>query len=830
MDPERWRRLEEVFQAALDCEPRQRAALVDEAAGGDRLLRQEVLSLLAAHDRETFTSAPAFEDAMRVLEATSPSAGWRIGPYEVVQEIGRGGMGRVYLAARADETFDKLVAIKVIPRGLDSDEAIHRFRSERQILATLEHPNITRLLDGGTTDDGLPYIVMELVDGQPIDEYCQARDLSILERLQLFQQVCAAVRYAHQNLVIHRDIKPRNVLVTEDGVPRLLDFGIAKLLDPTTAPSPGTVAALRPLTPDFASPEQVRGEPMTTASDVYSLGVLLYVLLTGRRPYRGPMSSPAEIEQAICEEEPEKPSVSVPDDSPHVKFRRRLEGDLDTIVLMALRKEPQRRYASVDQLSNDIGRHLANLPVVARRDTRRYRTAKFVRRNKIAVAAAGVVFVAVAGGVAATIWQSRVVARERDIARLEQAKAKRINAFLQEMIGYSGQTVPGSPTRAKGHDATVADMLDDAAQRVETELADQPEVKAEMLDTIGSTYSVLAKYDASARFLREAYALDLKLYGPDGRATASVMYQLANLSYLTGDYTSAESWIRKALPIYRKEGTRPDFELWRLSGMLSDAAFIMRARGHLDEAEALWLESLSYGSRLDPKHRAVLVSDKTFLAQLYMDRGDVERAESLAVDAVQDLRAQGAPFGLAQALIDLGNIRRAQHRYAEAESLIEEGTARYARAQGEEHPNVAYGLMSLATVHSAEEQYDRAEREARRALAITEQASTSAVRQAAIVGVLGRILTRTGRTAEAEPLLRQTLATVEQKLPPHSNATASALGALGECLAAEHRYGEAEPLLKESYAILRQLHVPQSPALEEARQRLLQVSAHAHQQ
>ncbi|HTI36782.1 MAG TPA: serine/threonine-protein kinase [Vicinamibacterales bacterium] len=830
MDPERWRRLEEVFQAALDCEPRQRAALVDEAAGGDRLLRQEVLSLLAAHDRETFTSAPAFEDAMRVLEATSPSAGWRIGPYEVVQEIGRGGMGRVYLAARADETFDKLVAIKVIPRGLDSDEAIHRFRSERQILATLEHPNITRLLDGGTTDDGLPYIVMELVDGQPIDEYCQARDLSILERLQLFQQVCAAVRYAHQNLVIHRDIKPRNVLVTEDGVPRLLDFGIAKLLDPTTAPSPGTVAALRPLTPDFASPEQVRGEPMTTASDVYSLGVLLYVLLTGRRPYRGPMSSPAEIEQAICEEEPEKPSVSVPDDSPHVKFRRRLEGDLDTIVLMALRKEPQRRYASVDQLSNDIGRHLANLPVVARRDTRRYRTAKFVRRNKIAVAAAGVVFVAVAGGVAATIWQSRVVARERDIARLEQAKAKRINAFLQEMIGYSGQTVPGSPTRAKGHDATVADMLDDAAQRVETELADQPEVKAEMLDTIGSTYSVLAKYDASARFLREAYALDLKLYGPDGRATASVMYQLANLSYLTGDYTSAESWIRKALPIYRKEGTRPDFELWRLSGMLSDAAFIMRARGHLDEAEALWLESLSYGSRLDPKHRAVLVSDKTFLAQLYMDRGDVERAESLAVDAVQDLRAQGAPFGLAQALIDLGNIRRAQHRYAEAESLIEEGTARYARAQGEEHPNVAYGLMSLATVHSAEEQYDRAEREARRALAITEQASTSAVRQAAIVGVLGRILTRTGRAAEAEPLLRQTLATVEQKLPPHSNATASALGALGECLAAEHRYGEAEPLLKESYAILRQLHVPQSPALEEARQRLLQVSAHAHQQ
>jgi eukaryotic-like serine/threonine-protein kinase len=346
--------------------------------------------LLAAHEGSSLTGPSAFQDALKVLEQRTGQLqpGRRIGPYRVLREIGRGGMGSVYLAARADDAFQKLVAIKIIRRGLDTDDVLRRFRSERQILATLDDPNITRLLDGGTTDDGLPYFVMEYVEGEPIDQYCDARKLNITERLKLFQGVCAAVSYAHQNLVIHRDIKPGNVLVTKEGLPRLLDFGIAKLL----APGAGhrTTTMLRPLTPEFASPEQVRGELVTTASDVYSLGVRLYQLLTGRRPYRAATGTAAEIEAAICDEEPEKPSLAITrcgktastlgaSPSPEAvsatregtrdKLRRRLAGDLDNIVLLALRKEPQRRYASANQLSEDIGRHLTSLPVIARPDT-----------------------------------------------------------------------------------------------------------------------------------------------------------------------------------------------------------------------------------------------------------------------------------------------------------------------------------------------------------------------------------------------------------------------------------------------------------------------------
>jgi len=303
MEPGRWRQIEELFQAALDSEPSRRDSFLDEACAGDRSLRDEIESLLASYEEGGFTEAPAFRDGLRLLEKDQSDslAGRRIGPYRVIREIGQGGMGAVYLAARADEAFRKEVAIKLIKRGLDTESVIQRFRAERQILASLDHPNITRLLDGGTTEDGLPYFVMEHIQGEPIDNYCEARRLNTVERLKLFQSVCAAVHYAHQNLVIHRDIKPSNVLVTAEGVPRLLDFGIAKLLTPGlgSGADTGSMTAARLMTPQYASPEQVRGETITTASDVYSLGVLLYQLLTGHRPYRLTDSTPAEVERAL---------------------------------------------------------------------------------------------------------------------------------------------------------------------------------------------------------------------------------------------------------------------------------------------------------------------------------------------------------------------------------------------------------------------------------------------------------------------------------------------------------------------------------------------------
>ena len=313
MQAERWQRIENILQSAIDCGADQQSAFLDSACGADAELRREVESLLAWNEKSGFTNSSALEEGMRSLECRGKKIEEerKIGAYRVLREIGRGGMGTVYLAARADDEFQKLVAIKIIRRGLDTDDIIERFRSERQIVATLDHPNITRLLDGGTTHDGLPYFIMEYIEGEPVDVYCDRCCLSVTERLKLFQDVCAAVWYAHQNLVIHRDIKPGNVLVTKEGVPRLLDFGIAKLLAPGAGLNQQTAATARLLTPEYASPEQVRGEPITTASDVYSLGVLLYVLLTGRRPYRRTMSSSAEIERSICEEEPEKPSVEV---------------------------------------------------------------------------------------------------------------------------------------------------------------------------------------------------------------------------------------------------------------------------------------------------------------------------------------------------------------------------------------------------------------------------------------------------------------------------------------------------------------------------------------
>jgi len=835
---ERWKQIEEIFQSAIDSPAEKRPALLDSACGDDAELRRELESLLENSENSDWTEPSAVDEAVRVLgqRTAELSEGRRIGAYRILREIGRGGMGTVYLAARADDQFQKLVAIKIIRRGLDTDDIVQRFRAERQILAMLDHPNIARLLDGGSTDDGLPYVVMEHIQGEPIDVYCDGRRLDITGRLRLFQSVCAAVSYAHQNLVVHRDIKPGNVLVTQDGVPRLLDFGIAKLLSAGAQAEERTRTRARPLTPDYASPEQIRGEPITTASDVYSLGILLYILLTGRPPHRRDTLSPAALERAICEEEPQRPSVVVMRDDPERKgkqpssaartearegtpdkLRRRLEGDLDNIVLMALRKEPSRRYSSAEHLSEDISRHLANLPVRARPDTRGYRAAKFIRRNKTWVAMAAVTFLSLAGGVAASLWQTHAARQQRDLARLEEAKSAQINAFLQEMVGFSG-VVGGTPSHR--YDATVAEMLDNAAVRVDKELADQPAVRAELLATIGSTYMTQARIGPAERYLREAYDLSLKLYGPSGYRTGVTMQSLAGLAYRKGDYGAAESWMEKALPIFRNEAKNPNFEIRFLVAALSDAAFIKRALGRFDQAEALWREALLFGPRIPARYRGMSISPKTFLAQLYMDRGDVERADPLALEASQQLRALGEDrFLLAQSLLDLGNVRCFEGRYAEAEPLIQEGIKIYTETQGADHPNVAYGLRILSSLHYYEGRYDLAEQDAQRILEIVQKLPKGTSYYGTAYIALGRAMTKRGRAREAEPLLREALA-IGQKSSRRAD-TAQIQGYLAECLIAQKRYAEAEPLLIDSYQTLKTFQVSASPVLKEGQERLV---------
>jgi non-specific serine/threonine protein kinase/serine/threonine-protein kinase len=470
---ERDNRVKELFQETMDMDPQTRGAFLSAACAGDLSLQAEVEQLISLKGETTESiEEPALHPHDNASDTPGPAGGEGriIGHYRIIREIGHGGMGAVYLAVRADDQYDKRVAIKLIKGGLHSDYIRRRFLSERQILASLNHPNIAKLLDGGTTQAGNPYLVMDYIEGLPIRQYCEQNGLSTGERLKLFRTVCSAVHYAHQNLIIHRDLKPGNILVSADGTPHLLDFGIAKLLNPELSDQTLdlTVGAMGPMTPEYASPEQVRGEPLTTSSDVYSLGVLLYELLTGHRPYLIKSRILSDIALIICEQEPERPSTVVKrtqtsahsdaetlpmaspesagksrEDHPE-KLRRRLQGDLDNIVLMAMRKEAARRYASVEQFSEDIRRHLEGLPCIARKATLSYRAAKFIGRNKVAVTAALLMALTLFAGVVATLWQARIASLQRAKAEQRFNDVRQLaNSFMFE-IHDEIENLPGS--------------------------------------------------------------------------------------------------------------------------------------------------------------------------------------------------------------------------------------------------------------------------------------------------------------------------------------------------------------------------------------------------
>ena len=591
MTPQKWQQIKDVFQSAIELEKNQRNSFLDEACRGNLELRNEVERLIGLHDKAgDFIETPAADSTLSLpidfLERQTASViGRRIGPYKVMREVGQGGMGAVYLAVRADDQYQKRVAIKLIKDGADSTSIVRRFRNERQILASLDHSGIAKLLDGGTTEDGLPYFVMDYIEGEPIDEYCDKRKLTTVERLKLFRTVCSAVQYAHQNLVVHRDIKPSNILITAEGVPKLLDFGIAKVMNPELAPSAMelTMTGLAPLTPAYASPEQVRGGPITTVSDVYSLGVVLYRLLTGHAPYRFKSHDPAEIVQVICQEEPQKPStavgqrqtIPVSDDEPAItltpefvsrtregepeKLRRKLEGDLDNIVLMAIRKEPQRRYASVDQFSEDIRRHLEGLPVIARRDTFGYRSAKFVKRNRAGVIAATLIIVSLIAGLITTLWQARIARAERAEAELRFNDVRRLaNSFLFEFHDAI-ENLPGSTPASELVVKRALEYLDSLAQKSSGDPSLQRELATayqRVADIQGNQYSA-HRGDTEGALInyRKALAIRETLVAvrPNDtearRELAESCDKLGDISELKGDLSGALELYRRSLSI-----------------------------------------------------------------------------------------------------------------------------------------------------------------------------------------------------------------------------------------------------------------------------------------
>ncbi|MCA1618684.1 MAG: serine/threonine-protein kinase [Acidobacteria bacterium] len=793
MRSEDWQRVEELLDAALELGPRERPRLLDEACAGAPDLRREVESLLACEGRaDGFLGAPALAFSADFFDDGNPAdgrAGQTFGPYRVAREIGRGGMGAVFLAERDDGEFKQEVALKVVGRSFADAELRRRFRQERRILATLNHPNIARLLDGGVSADGEPYLVMEYVEGLRVDEYCARAGLSTVEKLRLFLEVCRGVSYAHQHLVVHRDIKPSNILVTADGVPKLLDFGIAKLLV-EEQPGEQTRTELRAFTPEYAAPEQVSGGQVTTASDVYSLGVLL-------RDLTGP---------------------------------RRLAGEMENIVAMARHEEPARRYGSAAQLAEDIHRYLEGRPVRARKDSFTYRAGKFVRRNTVGVAAAALVLLTLAGGVVATVWQARrateqarLAAQERDRARREAAKAERINTFLQNVLGLSDASwVSSNPNRNR--EATIADVLDEAGRRAEAELADQPEVQAAVRFTLGWTYKTQSRLDAAEPHLRASLELRRAALGSEHQDTAQSLVGMGELSLLGGKFDEAEALLREAVAIHRRARAAGDVNAKWFAISLSDLGLALTSKGDTAAGEASFLEALEVGAALTGADRALMAVVHSNIGATHRERGDLDGAIVHTQRGLEEYRRlPGEPrWEMAAALGNLAGILTLKGDYDRAEPLARESLDVYRGTVGEEHAYPPRSFAALAEIYYRRGDYPRAKEEIERALAIQQRVlAESHIDFARSWIVLGKILTRAGDPARGETYLRRALERRGRGLKPGHWMVGEAQGALGECLTARGRYAEAEPLLAESHKNLDAALGHKDPRTREARRRLV---------
>lgn len=684
----RWSRLQELIGAALDAPKEQRERLLEELAGGDPELLEEARALLSQKVDEGFLRPPVLGAAGAVLaEATARRGiGRRFGAYRAIGVIASGGMGTVYKAVRDDDAFERVVAVKVVSglaEGRRGAGALERFERERRLLARLSHPNIAALLDGGVSEDGLPYLVLEYVAGEPINRFgpgCGRRGV------ELVRAVCAAVAHAHQNLVIHRDLKPGNILVTPEGTPKLLDFGISKLLDETAPPS---VTRARALTPAYASPEQLLGEPVTTASDTYSLGVILYEVLTGRTPWGDEEPSAAEVMHRPL---PPRPSSIAPGDR-----------DLDAICVKALSLEPGERYASAAALGEDIDRYLAGRPVGARAPTLGYTVRKAVRRHRIASAsiAAGVV-AAIGFGVAVT-WMAANLARERDRARRALGVAREINAFL----GATLEAVDAGA--AGGQTVTIGTMLDEASARIERDLRDRPETAGPLRITIAKAYENLGRMvDAGPHF--EKGVAELRGAGPDGSAAlADALESYASYQNSMGDWAGAQASVREAIGLRTAARAEPE-SILRLELQLG---LLRRDEKGPEGGEALVMRALDGFRALGVRGAGRGAHCLELLGDIAKDRGDCGLAVERHAEAVAALRdlPEGPTDSLATALTELGEMSLACGDAPGAERILREAVGLSLKLHGGEHatPTTTYQMMALAAALEAEGRNDEAD-------------------------------------------------------------------------------------------------------------------------
>ena len=698
MAADRFQRVKEIFGELAGLTAAERAARLDAACGGDEELRAEVERLLEGHDQADDSVQRAIgQAASDILDSPAGSGVGRVfGPWRLTRLIARGGMGAVYLAERADGAWEQHAAVKLINAAMMSPLARRRFNDERRILARLQHPNIARLIDGGTTADGEPWLAMEYVAGEPVDEYCRSRQLNIPARLALFRKVCAAIDYAHGNLVVHRDIKPANVLVDTEGEPKVLDFGVARLFDDDSGEAPPTVTEHRALTPRYASPEQLKGDPLTISTDVYSLSVLLYELLAGENPWEATAGDAAALHHAVCDGDRQPPSAAATRSGAAAsgdgrETARQLKGDLDNIVLKGLRAEADRRYRTVGDLAADIERYLRDEPVLARPDTWQYRTRKFLKRRRTPVLATAGVAVVVA--TLATVSVDRIIA-ERDAAEAAQLRAEQVTEFLTDLFAGADRYYSG------GREITLRSLLDEGAERIRSELADQPVEQARLMQRIADTYNALTLNEEAAALSREAWGIRRAALGDDHVETLASKRGYADFSRLAGQDVDESIALLNEVLAEQLEVVGPASH--EVASTRTALAGALRYKGDQRGAMEQYEAALAVLENLPPGH-----PDRRFRANVLNQLGNtnesLDNAEaaiayySRALDLLEERGESSHPL-MGALSSNIGVALQGQGRPEQALPYIERAVEHTRRVLGEESEDYEVQLASLGRV------------------------------------------------------------------------------------------------------------------------------------
>lgn len=832
-----WQRIEALFFACEELTQAVRGPFLDRECADDHALRSEVERLLAADgavgDRlQKVVQRAVLAESLDQAAAPASAEPTQLGPFRVLRVLGQGGMGTVYLGERADGVFQQQVAIKVVKLGLVGPLVERRFKRERQILARLEHPAIARLLDGGTSSDGQPYLVMEYIDGQPIDDYCDALRLTVDARLALYCAVCAGVQIAHSNLIVHRDIKPGNILVTADGQPKLLDFGISKLLDDDEGAGGGSLTLLgqRLLTPEYASPEQVRDEPITTAVDIYALGLLLHRLLSGDRPYELPTSNGEALRRAICDSQAERPSATVTRlanthseqlqtiaAARHVdpkRLRRQLVGDLDHIVAKALRKEPSQRYATVELLVADIQRHLQGLPVLARRGSWRYRAGRFLRRHRGAVAAGVAIFLALAIGLVGQIRETNRANAEATRANAEAQRANRQASTSAAVADFLIELFNASDPNQTRDQLTARDLLDRGVERISSELADQPLVQAQMMSTLGNILHNRGRFADAEPLFAGALERRLQHLPTDHPDTATSLLQLADDMRVQERSAEAMPYYQQAIEIRARHYGLESVE--HAEALNNMALGLIRMADFAGASETLQ-QVLQIRRKTLGDHELVAQSLHN-LTLIALDIGDYAKAVEIGQQTLElkarvlapDHPSTGRTLGM------LADAYEELEDYAEAERLLRAALVIMHNAWRPTHPDTLGVEGKLAYLHHLMGDTQAAEAAQRQTLALQREhlgrdnpnVSTTLLR-------LGRQLQQTGDAAQSEQLFRLALAMRTTQYPEDHPKMGYAQLRLGSLLLSVDRLDEAEALLNSALSIYRQTLPPSHPTIAE---------------